>query len=157
MNFLGYSIVKTSAPLCMRKEVIIAIVLGFALGLVITFGIWKANKALKKEVPEEVPVVEEVTLEPTPTPAFDLQIISPADQSISEEAKITITGKTQPGSVIAVAYEKGEDIVEADSAGNFEVEVGLVSGINEIEITAFSLEGDEASKSLNIVYSTAEI
>lgn len=141
----------------MRKEVIIAIILGFALGLVITFGIWKANKALRREAPEEIPVVEEVVPEPTPTPAFTLEIISPEDEGISAEDKITITGKTGPGSVVAVAYEKGEEIVEADSAGNFEVEVDLVSGINEIEITAFSLEGDEASASLNIVYSTAEI
>ena len=140
----------------MRKEVIIAIILGFALGLVITFGIWKANKALKREVPEEVPVVEEV-LEPTPTPAFSLEIISPADESISDESTVTITGKTQPGSVVAVAAEKGEEIIETDEAGNFEVEVDLISGINEIEITAFGLEGEEASKSLAIVYSTAEI
>lgn len=142
----------------MRKEVVIAIILGFALGLVITFGIWKANKALKKEEPEAVPTVaEEVTPEATPTPAFSLEIISPADESISDKRKITITGKTQPGSVVAIAAELGEELVETDEVGNFKVEVSLISGINEIEITAFGPEGDEASRSLNIVYSTAEI
>lgn len=142
----------------MRKEVVIAIILGFALGLVITFGIWKANKALRKEeVVEEPVVVATVTPEPTPMPEFALEIFSPEDEGISSEDKVTITGKTLPDSVVAVIYEKGEEIVETDSVGNFEVEVTLVSGTNEIKIVAFGPEGEEVSKDLNIVYSTAEI
>lgn len=142
----------------MRKEVIIAIILGFALGLVITFGIWKANKALKKEEVEEVPVVvEQVTPEPTPIPVFALEIFSPIDEAIVDEDSLTITGKTSPGAVVAVISEEGEEIVEVDTAGNFEVEVELVSGINEFEITAFGEEGDEATQEISVVFSTAEI
>lgn len=142
----------------MRKEVLIAIIIGFALGLVITFGIWTANKALtgrKAEVPPEAEVTPEVQV--TPTPSFFLEIISPEDESISDKEKITLSGKTLPGTVVAIAWEKGEDVVEAEEDGSFETEVTLVSGTNEIFVTAFEPEGEETTKSLNIVYSTAEI
>jgi len=144
----------------MRKEVIVAIILGFALGLVITFGIWKANKALKTENTDETVFTtkEETTTEPTPTvSAFSLEIISPSDDGLSNEEKITLTGKTQSGSVVTVISEKDEEVLETDSAGNFETEVTLVSGVNEIEVTAFSPEGEETVKKLSVVYSTAEI
>jgi hypothetical protein len=47
--------------------------------------------------------------------------------------------------------------MEADENGNFSVEITLVGGGNEISISAFDTEGNEVNKSLNLVYSTAEI
>lgn len=160
---MGYIVWATPAPVLaklMRKEVIVAIILGFALGLVITFGIWKANKALKSQTADEtVSTTEEETItEPTPSVSvFSLEIISPSDDGLSNEEKITLTGKTQSGSVVTVISEKDEEVLETDSAGNFETEVTLVSGVNEIEVSAFSPEGEEAVKKLSVVYSTAEI
>ncbi|MFZ5366264.1 MAG: hypothetical protein ACOZBZ_03125 [Patescibacteria group bacterium] len=142
----------------MRKEVLVAILVGFALGLVITFGIWSANKALTSKkapiVPEEVTAP---TVEVTPTPSFSLAISKPEDESIASTEKITISGTTEPGAFVVVIAEKGEEILETDEKGIFTGEVSLVSGTNEITVTAFSENGEEVSKTLNIVYSTAEI
>lgn len=142
----------------MRKEVLIAILVGFALGLVITFGVWSANKALTSKKAPIVPE-EEITPEAqvTPTPPFSLVISKPEDESISDVEKITISGTTEPQAQIVIIGEKGEEILEADEKGIFTSEVSLVSGTNEITITAFSENGDEVSKTLNVVYSTAEI
>ncbi len=142
----------------MRKEVLVAIFVGFALGLVITFGIWSANKALTSKKPpaapeEEVAAPEEIT----PTPAFSLVISKPEDESISSADKVTVSGTTEPEVYVVIMGEKGEEILEADEKGIFSTEVSLVSGTNEITISAFSENGDEVSKTLNVVYSTAEI
>lgn len=142
----------------MRKEVILAIVIGFALGLVITFGVWTANQALK-EKKVETPTTSETT-PPTGTPpaaTFILDITSPEDGALVNEAKVMVSGRTQPDSTITITSEKGEDIVLAGADGTFANEVNLLNGTNEITITAFNLEGEEVTKTINLVYSTAEI
>lgn len=141
----------------MRKEVLIAIIIGFGLGLVITFGIWTANKALKEKVPEETPTeeVEEVT--PTPTPRMELIITSPENNIISEEEIIEVTGQTDAKAIIAIVYPDGEKLLEADEDGTFTTEISLTGGDNLIEISAFNDQGDEVKKVLTVVYSTAEL
>lgn len=143
----------------MKKEVLLAIIIGFALGLVITFGIWTANKALKQTAPQKEAPVQNELLEPTPTslPALSLTITEPEDNSISEEDEIEISGQTAPGSTVALLYETDEEIIEADEKGLFTTTIPLEGGSNEIEIISFDQEGNEASQTLTIVYTTAEI
>lgn len=140
----------------MRKEVLIAIIIGFGLGLVITFGIWTANKALR-EAPPAVPTEEEVELTPTPAPTLELIITSPENNIISEEEMIEVSGQTAPRAIIAITYPEGEKLLEADEDGSFSTEISLIGGDNLIKISAFNDEGDEATKTLSVVYSTAEI
>lgn len=139
----------------MKKEVVIAIIIGFGLGLVITFGIWTANRALREAPPEKAaPTPAE---EVTPTPSFSLTINQPEDGSISSEEKITVSGTTAPEAAVVILYQEGEKILEADKDGNFETEITLAGGANEIKVSAYDSEGNEASQTLTIVYSTAEI
>lgn len=142
----------------MRKEVLIAIIIGFALGLVITFGVWTANRAIKETAPQKEGSTEEVK-EPTPTPAPQLPLIvtTPKDNSIIDEEKIEVTGKTAPQAIVVILYQEGEKILEADEKGNFNTEITLVGGDNKIEISAHDQEGDEITQILTVVYSTAEI
>ncbi|MGI6775984.1 MAG: Ig-like domain-containing protein [Patescibacteria group bacterium] len=142
----------------MRKEVILAIVGGVVLGLLVIGGLWWTNKATTEESLNitPTPVLEQP---PTlaPVPSLSLEIISPEDESIIEEEKITLEGKTAPESVVVVIYPEGENIVEADEEGNFETEITLVGGANEIKVTAYDEEGNQAEKNLTLVYSTAKI
>ena len=145
----------------MKKEILIAIIIGFVLGLVITFGIWTANKSLKEGVTqnqqEEVAKNETIT---TPTQAEEklpLTIISPENNALLNQEKLEIVGKTSPKTVVAISYEEGEKIIEADEKGDFKGEITLIGGGNEITISAFDNQGNEASKTLNLVFSTAEI
>ena len=142
----------------MRKEVILAIVGGVALGLLVIGGLWWTNKATTEE---NLNITPTPVLEQPPTltsaPSLSLEIISPEDESIIEEEKITLEGKTVPESVVVVIYSEGENIVEADKEGNFETEITLVGGANEIKITAYDEEGNQAKKNLTLIYSTAKI
>lgn len=139
----------------MQKEVFLAIFIGFLIGLLITFGIWQANKAIKSTAGPTPPVsVVEVSPEVAkPT----LSLLTPADEYLSKEAKVTIKGSYVPNSQIVIISEKGEKILESDKDGVFETEISLVLGENQIEVYGFTKEGDEAKQTLTIVYSTAEI
>jgi len=151
-----------------RKEVLLAIVVGFGLGLVITFGIWSANKALKKTAVGPTTTSsgqqeEELArqLAGTPTSALQqelpLTIDSPEDESVSAQEKITVAGKTAPQATVTILYQEGEKAIEAGNEGNFSAEVTLVGGPNQIEVAAYDQNGNEISKTINVVYSTASI
>jgi len=145
----------------MKKEILVAIVIGFILGLVITFGIWTANNSLKQGVNTQTKEITENEKTATPAPSqeekLSLEITSPSNNALVNQEKLEISGKTAPQATIAIVYEEGEKIAEADEKGNFSVEITLVGGSNEIGISAFDDQGNEASKTLNLVYSTAEI
>jgi len=145
----------------MKKEILIAIIIGFVLGLVITFGIWTANKSLKEGTSTQSSQITENETNITPSPQAEeklpLTIISPENNALVNQEKLEIVGKTSPKAMVAIVYEEGEKIIEADEKGDFTMEITLVGGGNEINISAFDSQNNEASKILNIVYSTAEI
>lgn len=145
----------------MKKEILIAIVIGFILGLVITFGIWTANKSLQENNSVQKTQENEnqpITNENTPVEEkISLSIISPQDNSLLDQEKTEIAGKTTPLANIVILFEDGEEIIQADEQGEFKKEITLSGGANEITITAFDQDGNEASKILNLVYSTAQI
>ncbi len=145
----------------MRKEVLVAIIIGFGLGLVITFGIWTANKALKNTSTDSAetpaPLEEEIETALIPASTLELLITSPENNTVSEKETIEIVGQTAVKAIISIIYPNGEKLLEAGEDGNFSTEISLVGGDNQIKISAFSSEGDEISKTLTIVYSTAKI
>lgn len=145
----------------MKKEVIWVIVTAFGLGLIITYGVLTARKALEKQKqapPSEV--TEEVSPAPTSEstlPPLSLTIYQPEDEAVVDEPTILLKGKTASNAVIAILTEEDELILEADDEGNFETEIDLVDGVNEIIISAFDEEANEVSQTLNLVYTEAEI
>lgn len=149
----------------MKKEVIIAIAVGFGLGLIITFGIWTAQKSLKKiKAPTLLPTPSPVSqvASPSPTPPVvansSLVVTSPEDESLVNTDTINITGKASPKSVISVTFEDGQMLAEADSVGNFTVGVDLIGGYNTIVVTATDpLTGIESGQTLVVTYSTAKL
>jgi hypothetical protein len=146
----------------MKKEILIAIVIGFILGLIITFGIWTANKSLQEnnnksqtQENENQPIVNENPQ--NGEEKMSLDIVSPQDNSLLDQEEIEITGKTSPLANIVILSEEGEEIIQADEQGEFKETITLSGGANEITITAIDQNGNEASKVLNLVYSTAQI
>ncbi len=147
----------------MKKEVLVAIGVGFGLGLVITFGIWTANKSLKQlnvvkvastPLPSSLPVMAS----PVPSPASELTIIGPENESLVNKNSITVSGKFIPKSAVTITYEDGETIVETDATGNFSSDIDLIGGYNTVVITGINLTtGAESSQTLTITYTTAKI
>jgi len=149
----------------MKKEVFLAISIGFALGLVITFGIWTANKSLAsiKNAPTPTPTTGSATA-PTPesqtTPAQNaatLNITSPADEAFVAKSTLTVTGKATPGATIVLLFENDDDIVLADAQGNFSSDITLIPGYNNISVSSFDAQGAKLTQAFVVTYSTAKI
>jgi hypothetical protein len=143
----------------MKKEVVLAIIIGFGIGLVATFGIYNARKAVQEANLIQTPQAssEENKINSPLSMAQTLSLASPLDQSIVKESKAAVSGTTSPSSWVIILTEKGEKMIQADKKGNFETEVNLISGENEIEVQAIGESGEKASKTLTVVYSSVEI
>lgn len=140
----------------MRKEIILAIVLGAILGLVIIFGINLANQSATNITPTPSPTLQPEANQPlveTPT----LQVISPENNSVSFEDSLTLIGKTQENAWVSLIWEEGETIIQADQDGNFQQEIDLIGGENIIEITATDGKDYQESLELTVIYTTADI
>lgn len=142
----------------MRKEIIIAITVGFVIGLIITFGIYTANRALKQksQPAAELPSVEAPSA-PTPPPALLLEITEPENNLVVNKNKITVSGKADAKTTIAILAEDFEDLLLTDEEGVFSSEVPLTGGANEIKIIAINKSGEKEEKVITIVYTTAKI
>ncbi len=142
----------------MRKEIIVAIAVGFIIGLIITFGIYTANRALKQksQPTAELPSVEEPP-SPPPPPTPILEITEPGNNLVVKKNKVTVSGKADPKTTIAILAEDFEDLLVADEEGIFSLEVPLTGGANEIKVVAMNKSGEKEEKIITIVYTTAKI
>ncbi len=146
----------------MKKEVFLAIAIGFALGLVITFGIWTANKSLKN-LPSSKPTPTPVTVSATPSPAAtqanqtSLTLSSPADEALVTTNKVTVSGKASPQAVVVILSEDNQQILTADAKGEFTTSVTLVPGYNSLRVQAYDPDGNMTESSALVTYTTAKI
>ena len=139
----------------MKKEVLLAIIIGFAIGLIITFGIYTAKKALN-----QYPNATQATPTPTPvstTPSHTLTITQPETETVHDQDTLTLTGTTSPDSIVTIFTEEDETIVSADSTGKFSAPIKLIGGANDITVTAITSDGLTATAELTLVYSTVTI
>ena len=136
----------------MRKEAIIAILLGVGLGLVFTFGVYTANQAVKDKKTEQT--VQVVETSPSPSPQAGFTIDSPENNIVVDKDEIEISGETQPEAVIVAYSEEKEIFSQADEDGKFSFDFPLVSGSNTIVITSINDEDEQEEMSINVVYTT---
>ena len=141
----------------MKKEVSLAIIIGFILGLIITFGIYTANKALKNRQASSTSASPSPQAQASPTPSHNLTVTSPADEALLDQDQISLTGSTSAHALVTILTEKQQLITYADASGNFQVEIKLIGGANDIFVTALTPQGQEAKTQLTLVYSTAKI
>jgi len=148
----------------MRKDVVIAISIGLVIGLVITYGIWIANKSLKlaQNHPGASPTpvtTSSPEASPSPNPSANsvLVISSPEDESLSESATVTIKGQTIPNSDLVFFSEKSETFLKSDARGEFSTSVNLETGYNQLKIIVIDASGVEYSVERLVTYTTSKI
>lgn len=143
----------------MKKEIIIAIVIGFVIGLFITFGVYRANRAItdsKSEKTEEKTADTEASpLIASPIPSFTVS--QPENNLVFKTPQATVSGQAQPGTTIAILAEDQEELLVTDDQGFFNTNISLISGVNQIKIIAIDQQGKSEEKTINVVYSTADI
>jgi hypothetical protein len=135
----------------MKKEVIIAIIIGIGIGLVITFGIKTAQQSLSKELQNPQPEVVSTTSEINAVPSHSLLLVSPRDLSIIAADEIDISGSTTPFSLIGIISNSDQNTVMSDMQGNFSTTLSLVPGVNIIKATSITNTGEQAVETRKIV------
>jgi len=138
----------------MRKEVIAAVITGIVLGVIVAFGVWRANVALKPESQTLSESSSPTAQEEVQTSEFGLTIAKPEQNQVITESPFSVSGITKSGSWIAISGEEEDYVIQADAKGEFIEEVELIGGVNQLVITAFNEEGEEISQNLTLVYST---
>lgn len=142
----------------MKKEVLIAVIAGLVLGLVITMGIYTANRSLNQQ---RVKKLMQNTPTPTALPAnFNnktLNLTSHESFDLVEKSDVTLSGVAWPEAVVALITEAGSQIIRADKEGIFVFETRLIKGFNEITVIASDETGTTQTQNLVITYSTTKI
>ena len=141
--------------LSMKKEVLLAIIIGFTIGLIITFGIYTARKALNQH--QSITPTPSPQISPSPSSSQTLTLTEPENETVSDQEKITLAGTTNPQSLVTIFTQEDEIIVYANDQGKFSTPITLVGGANDITVTSISPAGPTAQTRLTLVYSTVKI
>lgn len=130
-------------PRIMKKEVVIAVLIGLTMGLIITFGLYRVRTSLLPSNSDR-PVPQQ--LKPTPTAeavtnGADLTVLNPPDGYVSAEADLTVTGSTTPNSYVVLFVNDDDYISTADETGNFSFSVTLDDNSSVLTIHALDESG----------------
>lgn len=139
----------------MKKEIFFAILAGGLLGLVIAYGAWRANIALRPKVTPHPNSSSEVSPTPSPTLGdFKVVLVKPDSQAVIAQTPTLLSGVTRPNTYVVVSGESGDNILNASASGAFTSNVDLQGGINQILVSAFDTDGSEADSNVLVVYSS---
>lgn len=133
----------------MKKEPLIAILIGIGLGTLLAFIVIKVQNPTLSETDDKTPTPSvNIKIDATPSTDTLLTIISPKNGNISKEYKQKFSGKLKSNAVLLIQSEDYQFIKELP-AGDFEEEVELTDGINQISISAINNK-ESSSVRLNL-------
>lgn len=145
----------------MRKEIVIAIVAGILIGLLVAFGSWRANMAMKDksdiniaQVASDSGNLDTTSKNEITSTDFSITFSNVDNYDVLTETPFNITGITKPNSLVAVSGESEDFIIKASADGTFNQDVSLVNGINQIVLSSYTPQGEHLSKNLTVVYSS---
>lgn len=137
----------------MRKEILFAVIAGVIFGIIVAFGIWRANSALNSK--PKTTSQESSNTAPTTSPQeFSLALAKPEENDVITDSPTVLTGVTAPSAQVIISTEDEDYVTTADSSGAFSQEVDLTGGVNNLTVFAVSQDGQSAEKQLTVVFST---
>ncbi|PIY80244.1 MAG: hypothetical protein COY80_04075 [Candidatus Pacebacteria bacterium CG_4_10_14_0_8_um_filter_42_14] len=137
----------------MKKEVVVAILIGLSFGLIITYGLFRVHKAVTAPTTNStITFPTNATATPTPAGAM-LTILSPEDGHVQEESEVTVTGTATPDSIVVLFVNGEEFISSADASGSFSFTVALEEGSTILSVHAIDENGVGAAEERVVVVS----
>lgn len=140
----------------MRKEILLAIVIGLLVGLVLTYGFYLASSAMRRPPTNSPDSQTTQQQNPDPSAGGALSVVSPVDESVQTSQRVTIAGTTIANSFVVIFVNEEEHITTADSSGNFSIEAELDLGSNVITIHAIDEDGNKTVVERTVVVVTSE-
>lgn len=89
--------------------------------------------------------------------SFTLTLDQPADESLSFNPSILVSGKTSPHLDVLISTDDNDQVIEAKSDGTFSLTLTLNEGVNNIKIVAFDQTGDVRETSKLVYYSKEKL
>ena len=119
------------------------------------------NPLVKLASKIKLPTKDSFQLGPKPSPETKstelfVELTTP-DNLVTDQPTMTLSGKTLPSTYIAILAEKGEYLIVPSDLGSFSQEVALVKGANMIKLTIYQSNGNKIEKTLDAVYTTAQL
>jgi hypothetical protein len=145
----------------MKKEIIFAVSIGLIVGLIITFGMYRAQQAMKGASTINSSITDALTSPQTSSANQQSEdaflVTQPEDESLVTEASIHVSGQTYPNSTIVVLGGTTEAIGSSDDKGNFSVAVNLQSGANILSIRVLNPNYNTLEVVRSVIFSTADL
>lgn len=150
----------------MNKDALLATIIGFGVGLVLT-GLVFLGPSLFKSFPGiSLPKISwpkfftaKSTVTPTPTPAKNsdtLTIEAPLPDSVETRSETLVSGKTKPHAIVVVETIDAETVVVANDTGAFATKIILSEGKNTIVITSHEGKAIQ-TQNLTVFYSSVAL
>lgn len=140
----------------MRKEIIIALIIGISFGLVVAFGVRIAQQSLSSRSTN--PSTAKNLTATTDSPQnHTILITSPEAEDIVTDSPLRIIGTTTPLSMISIRTGDEATTGIADDTGTFTLDMSIKPGPNIIVIDSFSPEGEQTQVEFTTVLSSADL
>lgn len=139
----------------MKKEFAWAIGIGIFFGLIIAFGLWRINIAVKSGTKNNTPAIIVTPSPRAETPSqLKIAIDKPENGDVITEQTLNINGISKSSSIVVVSGETSDQITKTAANGLFDTQIELNSGINQITATSINQE-TQANTNVLIVYSSS--
>jgi hypothetical protein len=142
----------------MNKDAILATIIGFIIGLIITGCILIGPKIvhLLPKIHISLPSITLFQSKPTPKVTnvqkeFSVAIDSPLADSIESEKDVLVSGNTVSGSTIVIEGNTTEAIVTVNDDGKYAGKITLIEGKNDITVTSY-LKDKKATQTVTVFY-----
>lgn len=136
----------------MKKEVLLAIVIGLTMGLVITFGFYRVKNTTTQ--PPTTDLESQIaSASATPQTSSTVSIHTPKEGVIQKDASVTVAGTTTKSSIIVLTYDEESAISESDDSGNFSFDITLNEGPHIIALSVLEENGSTVTEERAIVIS----
>lgn len=140
----------------MKKELFVAIILGLSMGLIITYGIYRAQQVDTRQQAATLEIGSQEIADISDVQNV-LTIDSPKDESVVDQQNISVAGQTLPGAFVVIYINEEPIITTADSTGSFSVTAGLATGANLISVHSVDEGGNEVVAEVVVSYTTEPI
>jgi hypothetical protein len=140
----------------MRKETTFAVIFGVTLGLILAFGIFRANKAIKQNSESSAEgsfVNTKETASETSSNSI-LTLLKPDNMQVFGNDIIQITGTTKAGSYVIATGGTGDYFTKSASDGSFNFEYEIDPSINYLDINSVAADNSRSNVKLEVVYSS---
>lgn len=138
----------------MKKEMSIAIIIGFVFGGIAALTLINLPNVIKNSSLSKATVTPSPTpiITPISQPNYKIELISPKDQSVIQDEIVEISGKGKSDSLFLIETESDTKLALSDKEGLFKEKVNLADGQNNVYITSFMENGEFENYNLTLYY-----